>query len=73
MQLTAAVFGALGAGFTSIGAGIGIGLVGGLACLGIARQPEAVGDIQKAMIIAAAMIEGVALFCALICFLAIGK
>jgi len=53
---------AIGAGLAVIGAGIGIGQVGGRAMEGIARQPEASGKIQTAMIIAAALIEGVALF-----------
>ncbi|SER75852.1 ATP synthase F0 subunit C [Pedobacter rhizosphaerae] len=53
---------ALGAGLAVIGAGIGIGQVGGKAMDGIARQPEAASKIQTAMIIAAALIEGVALF-----------
>ena len=53
---------ALGAGLAVIGAGIGIGQVGGKAMEGIARQPEASGKIQTAMIIAAALVEGVALF-----------
>ncbi|WP_158825173.1 ATP synthase F0 subunit C [Mucilaginibacter lacusdianchii] len=53
---------ALGAGLAVIGAGIGIGQVGGKAMEGIARQPEASNKIQTAMIIAAALIEGVALF-----------
>jgi F-type H+-transporting ATPase subunit c len=55
-------FAAIGAGLAVIGAGIGIGLVGGKAMEAIARQPEATGKIQTAMIIAAALIEGVALF-----------
>jgi F-type H+-transporting ATPase subunit c len=45
-----------------LGAGLGIGKVGGSAMDAIARQPEASGKIQTAMIIAAALIEGVALF-----------
>lgn len=53
---------ALGAGLAVIGAGIGIGQVGGKAMEGIARQPEASSKIQTAMIIAAALVEGVALF-----------
>jgi len=53
---------AIGAGLAVIGAGIGIGKIGGSAMEGIARQPEAAGKIQTAMIIAAALIEGVALF-----------
>jgi F-type H+-transporting ATPase subunit c len=60
---------ALGAGFVTIGAGIGIGLLGGGAMEGIARQPEASGKITANMLIAAALIEGVAFFCAVICLL----
>lgn len=54
--------GAIGAGLAVIGAGLGIGRIGGGAVEAIARQPEAVGQIQNAMIITAALIEGVALF-----------
>ena len=53
-----------------LGAGIGIGLIGKGATEGIARQPDAGGKIQTAMIIAAALIEGVALFAAVIGFIA---
>lgn len=53
---------ALGAGLAVIGAGLGIGRIGGQAMDAIARQPEAGGKIQTAMIISAALIEGVALF-----------
>ncbi|HET8830356.1 MULTISPECIES: ATP synthase F0 subunit C [Pedobacter] len=53
---------AIGAGLAVIGAGIGIGQIGGKAMEGIARQPEAASKIQTAMIIAAALVEGVALF-----------
>jgi F-type H+-transporting ATPase subunit c len=52
----------IGAGLAVIGAGIGIGRIGGSAMDAIARQPEAVGKIQTNMIIAAALVEGVALF-----------
>ena len=52
----------IGAGLIVIGAGIGLGQIGGKAMEGIARQPEAAGKIQTAMIIAAALVEGVALF-----------
>mgnify|MGYP002631157538 CR=1 FL=1 len=62
--------GAIGAGLAVLGAGIGIGLIGKGATEGIARQPEAAGKIQTAMIIAAALIEGVALFAAVIGFIA---
>ena len=53
---------AVGAGLAVIGAGMGIGRIGGAAMEAIARQPEAASKIQTAMIIAAALIEGVALF-----------
>ncbi len=53
---------AVGAGLAVLGAGIGIGQIGGKAVEGMARQPEASGQIQTAMIIAAALIEGAALF-----------
>ena len=53
---------AIGAGLAVIGAAWGIGRIGEAAMNGIARQPEAAGKIQTAMIIAAALIEGAALF-----------
>jgi F-type H+-transporting ATPase subunit c len=53
---------AIGAGLAVRGAGIGIGQIGGHAMDAIARQPEATSKIQTAMIIAAALVEGVALF-----------
>ncbi|MHC4993481.1 MAG: ATP synthase F0 subunit C [Planctomycetota bacterium] len=55
----------IGLGLVVLGAGLGIGNIGGSACDGIARQPEAANKIQTAMIIAAALIEGLA-FVALI-------
>jgi F-type H+-transporting ATPase subunit c len=60
---------AIGAGLAVVGAGIGIGQVGGKAMEGIARQPEAASKIQTAMIIAAALIEGAALFGVVVAFL----
>lgn len=60
---------AVGAGLAAIGAGLGIGRIGGSAMEGIARQPEAAGRIQTAMLIIAALIEAVALFAAVICLL----
>ena len=56
------MYAAIGAGLAVIGAGIGIGKIGGSAMDAIARQPEATQKIQTAMIIAAALVEGVALF-----------
>ena len=60
---------ALGAGLAVIGAGVGIGKIGGSAMEAIARQPEASGDIRMNMIIAAALIEGVALLAVVVCLL----
>jgi F-type H+-transporting ATPase subunit c len=60
---------ALGAGLVTIGAGLGIGKLAASAMEGIARQPEASAKIQLGMLIAAALIEGVALFAAVICLL----
>ena len=57
------------AGLAVIGAGLGIGKIGGSAMEAIARQPEASGDIRMNMIIAAALIEGVALLAVVVCLL----
>lgn len=59
----------IGAGVAAIGAGIGIGRIGGSAMEGMARQPEAAGRIQTAMLIIAALIEVIALFGVVICLL----
>jgi F-type H+-transporting ATPase subunit c len=65
-----AKFGAgLGAGVAVIGAGIGIGRIGASANEGIARQPEAAGDIRGGSIILAALIEGVSLFAVVVTLL----
>jgi len=72
LAVATTVFGnvqALGAGLAVIGAGIGIGQIGGKAVEGIARQPEAASKIQTNMIIAAALIEGVALFAVVVALL----
>src|SRR5690349_370640 len=63
----------LGAGLAVIGAGLGIGRIGGQAVEGMARQPEAAGTIQTAALILAALIEGVALFAVVVAFLIQGK
>ncbi|WP_370788372.1 ATP synthase F0 subunit C [Bacteroides nordii] len=60
---------AIGAGLAVIGAGLGIGKIGDSAMEAIARQPEASGDIRMNMIIAAALIEGVALLAVVVCLL----
>jgi F-type H+-transporting ATPase subunit c len=59
----------IGAGLVVIGAGFGIGKLGGSAMEASGRNPEALGDIRTSMIIAAALIEGVALFGLVICIL----
>ena len=60
----------LGAG-VAIGAGIGIGRIGGQAMDAMARQPEVMNKIFTNMIVAAALIEGVALFAVVVAFLCI--
>lgn len=60
---------AIGAGLAVIGVSIGIGRIGGSAVEGMARQPEVAGQIQTAMIIAAALIEGAGFFGLIVCIL----
>ena len=67
-MLTGSVAG-IGAGLVSLGAGLGIGLVGASSVSAIARQPEMAAKIQVTMLIVAALVEGTALFCAVICLL----
>ncbi|MGJ5642971.1 ATP synthase F0 subunit C [uncultured Formosa sp.] len=64
------VLAGIGAGLAAIAAGLGIGKIGGSAMEAIARQPEAASKIQTAMIIAAALIEGVALFAVVVALIA---
>jgi len=59
----------IGAGLVAIGAGIGIGRIGGSAMEAMARQPEASGKIQTTMLIIAALVEVIALFGVVICFM----
>lgn len=59
----------IGAGLAVIGAGMGIGKIGASGAEGIARQPEASGEIRGNSIIMAAFIEGVALFAIVITLL----
>ncbi|WP_022835978.1 ATP synthase F0 subunit C [Salisaeta longa] len=59
----------LGAGVTTIGAGLGIGWLASSSMDGAARQPEAADDIRGLMILSAALIEGVALIGLIICLL----
>jgi F-type H+-transporting ATPase subunit c len=59
----------IGAGVAVIGAGLGIGRIGGQSAEAMARQPERAGQIQTAGIILAAFIEGAALFAIVVAFL----
>lgn len=65
------LFASLGAGLVTFGTAYGIGKIASTALDGMARQPDVASKIQTAMLIAAGMIEGVALFCAFICFKAL--
>lgn len=59
----------IGAGLAVLGAGLGIGKIGGSAMESMARQPEMAGKVQTGMLIAAALIEGATLFAIAVCFL----
>lgn len=61
----------IGAGIAAVGAGIGIGLIGKGAVEAIGRQPSAAGEIRTSMLIMSALVEGVALFAIVVCFLAL--
>ena len=60
---------ALAAGIATIGAAMGISKIGSSALESMARQPEAAGNIQSSMILAAAFVEGVSLFAVVVCLL----
>jgi len=67
-----AIFGAMIAcGLIILGVGLGIGLIAKNAVTAIARQPESGGRIFTAMIVAAALIEGVSFFALLVCLLTV--
>jgi len=59
VEMIAGAIKLIGAGLVVIGVGVGIGRIGGSAMDAIARQPEATNKIQTAMLIAAALIEGI--------------
>ena len=52
-------------------AGLGIGKIGASAMESMARQPEMAGNIRTSMLIIAALIEGVAMFAVIVCFIAV--
>jgi F-type H+-transporting ATPase subunit c len=61
--------GAFGAGLVILGAAYGIGKIGATAVESMARQPEVAGNIQTAMLISAALIEGATFFALIVCML----
>ncbi len=63
----------MAAGLGAVGAGIGIGRIGGSAVEAMARQPEMAGRIVIIMILTAALVEGVALFAVIVGVMALGK
>jgi F-type H+-transporting ATPase subunit c len=63
----------IGAGIAALGAGVGVGRIGASAVEAIGRQPQESGKIQTAMLIAAALVEGVALFGVVVCLLIYAK
>ena len=63
--------GAFGAGLVILGAAYGIGSIGSKAVESMARQPEVAGNIQTAMIISAALIEGATFFALIVCIAAL--
>jgi F-type H+-transporting ATPase subunit c len=56
-------------GLAVIGAGIGVGYIGGKAMEAIARQPEAIGDIRANMLIMAALVEGIGLIAIILAYI----
>jgi F-type H+-transporting ATPase subunit c len=67
--MTGIALASVGAGLAAIGAGIGVGTVGASAVQSMARQPEIAPKLQVTALIFSALIEGVALFSLVICFL----
>lgn len=63
--------GAFGAGLIILGAAFGIGRIGVASVESMARQPEVAGNVQTAMIISAALIEGVTFFALIVCLIAL--
>lgn len=71
-EVTQGIHGSLnviGVGLVVLGAGHGIGTLAASAMEGIARQPEMLNKIQTSMLIAAALIEGIALFGIVVCIM----
>ncbi len=71
MKVAAALGATLGAALTVLGVGLGLGRIGSSALESIARQPEAAGKIQTAMLLSAVLVEGVGIISLVICILAL--
>lgn len=71
LEAVAYVGAAIGAGIVAVGAGIGLGKIGGSAMEAMARQPEAISKIQTPMIIIGALVEGVSLIGVVTCLLVV--
>ncbi|MDO4215656.1 MAG: ATP synthase F0 subunit C [Bacteroidales bacterium] len=71
LEAVAYVGAAIGAGIVAVGAGIGLGKIGGSAMDAMARQPEAISKIQTPMIIIGALVEGVSLIGVVTCLLVV--
>jgi F-type H+-transporting ATPase subunit c len=69
----AAIGAALAVGLAALGAGIGDGMVTGQAVQGIARQPEARGNIMTLMFISVGLIEALPIIAVVIAFMLFGK
>ena len=63
----------LAVGLAALGSGLGQGRLGAAAMEGMARNPEAGGDIRTSMLIGLAFPESLVLFCFAISFLLLGK
>jgi len=68
---SAAGYAGTGAGLAAMAAAIAVGLIGSHAMDAMARQPESAGDLRASMIVAAALVEGVALFAVIVCLLVV--
>ncbi|OGC32563.1 ATP synthase F0 subunit C [candidate division WOR-1 bacterium RIFOXYB2_FULL_48_7] len=69
----AAGMAALGMGIAAAGTGLGVGLLSSKAMEGMARQPEASGNIRTSMILAIAFVEAIALYMLVVCLLFVIK
>jgi F-type H+-transporting ATPase subunit c len=70
MEAAAAKY--IGAGLAMLGAigpGLGIGILASGAVQGIARNPDAAGDVQTNMILGIAFAEAVAIYCLVVALL----